>query len=31
MSYRDEDSIIDKKYEKQISSDLYNKDFIFQK
>ena len=28
MSYRDEDSILDQKYEKQISLDLYYEDFI---
>ena len=29
MSYKDEDSILEQKYEKQISGDLYHKDFIF--
>ena len=29
MSYRDEDSILEQKYEKQISWDLYYEDFIF--
>ena len=29
MSYRDEDSISEQKCEKQISWDLYHKDFIF--
>ena len=29
MSYRDEDNILDQKYEKQISWDLYYEDFIF--
>ena len=28
MSYRDEDSILEQKYEKQISWDLYHEDFI---
>ena len=31
MSYRDEDSIVDQKYEKQISWDLYYEDLIFYK
>ena len=30
-SYRDEDSILDQKYEKQISWDLHYEDFIFKK
>ena len=29
--YRDDDSILEQKYEKQISWDLYYKDFIFLK
>ena len=29
MSYIDEDSILEEKYEKQISWDLYYEDFIF--
>ena len=31
MSYRDEDSILEQKYEKQISWYLYYEDFIIQK
>ena len=31
MSYIDEDIILEQKYEKQISWDLYHEDFIFLK